>query len=261
MKTQTAAYTSVITLLIAVSTLTGQITVPIDTSTLIIDEDSRVITQTGTTSATGTDFRRFTFQRLDDVLGGAFAGETLLGVRVTITNQFTGTFSVTVVNNDPSDNYIGPSGDYARTNFNLPVFSFGANTLNEDFSPAITSGDFLAASPITLLDLFGVGLSANGGQTSITDIANPTTTEVRNVNSVAFGDYSGTGSFHFDVRAAFGLETVISGQNMSASQSTGDSQFTATVEYFIIPEPSTYAAILGVLALGFIVIRRRLNRR
>ncbi|MCC5841440.1 MAG: PEP-CTERM sorting domain-containing protein [Opitutales bacterium] len=256
-----AVYSSIASLLIAAGSLSGQITVPIDTTTMIPDPETRVITQTGTTSATGTDFRRFTFERLDTVAGGNFAGLDLLGVRVTISNSLTGNFSVTVINNDPSDAYGGPAGDFARTNFNLPTFTFGAGTTDDNTFIPITAGDFTAASPVTLIDLEGVNLSPGGGSVSASGIAVPTVTRVSNVLQGLWRDYDGTGTFNFDVRVAFGLETVVSGQNLAASQSTGDSQFTATVEYFVIPEPGTYAAIFGVFALGFIGIRRRLNRR
>jgi hypothetical protein len=269
MKTQTAAYTSVIALLIAASSLMGQITVNVDTSTTI-DGPNTWITQTSeTTSITDEQarFRVFTFEKLDTVAGGAFANETLLAVRVTISNTLSGDFRLTLTNNDSQDFTGGPATN-ASINYGFPTFAFGADT-TEFPLPAgplvapIAPGDFTGPSNQLLFrNLDGVTIEANGG-TDITELTTPVTvTEIRNVAEFAFGNYQGTGSFDFNIRGEFSFSGTYIGPNRLATIETGDTEFTATVEYLVaIPEPSTYAAIFGVLALSFIVIRRRLNRR
>ncbi|MCC5788225.1 MAG: PEP-CTERM sorting domain-containing protein [Opitutales bacterium] len=239
----------------------GQVFADMFTSTSTDASGNTVITQTGTISATGTDFRRFVFEQLDSVSNGDFAGQELIGVTVTITNELTGDFSVTVTNNDPTDDYIGPSGDFAQNNLNLPTFVFGANTTRDDLSGAITGAGFTAASPITFRDYEGVTIAADGGFETTSGINTATVTETSNVAEAVWGDYEGADEFFFDVRAAFGLETSLSGQNLAATNSTGDSTFTATVEYTVIPEPSTYAAIFGALAMGMMVVRRRFAKK
>ncbi len=245
--------------LLAITTSSlGQVIVTMNTNT---SENAGVhtITQTGSSNVAGEDVRRFVFDRLDAVEAGAYAGWNLLSVTVIIQNQVTGNFEVVVINNDPINNYTGPSGDFARTNLNLPTFSFGAGTAQDISNPNIAVGDFLTASPVVELDLFGVNLPAEVGTTS-TSSTGSTVLEERDVDSSFWAGYSGAGSFNFDVRAAFGLETVISGPNIDASQSTGSSIFTATVIYTaIIPEPSTYGLILGVFAIGMLIVRRRLQ--
>jgi hypothetical protein len=196
---------------------------------------------------------------LDSVAGGQFAGVDLLEVKVTISNTLSGNFSLTVQNTSSENSYTGPSGDRARINFALPTFTFGAQTLDSSFT-GIAVTDFTVASPVLELNLAGVTIDPNG-QTFTSGISIPTVTSSKLISSIVWSGYQGTGTFNFDVDGEFEVATVISQANVFASQTLGDSEFTATVEYLVaIPEPRAYAVIVGLIGLGLILIKRR-NRK
>lgn len=70
-------------------------------------------------------------------------------------------------------------------------------------------------------------------------------------------DYLGSGPISFYVSAT-GEATLIAPANVATFQSSSAAgNFRVLYEFTAIPEPSTYAAILGVVALGFVTIRRR----
>lgn len=70
-------------------------------------------------------------------------------------------------------------------------------------------------------------------------------------------DYLGSGSISFFVSAT-GAATLIAPANVATFQSSSAAgNFRVLYGFTAIPEPSTYAAILGVVTLGFVTIRRR----
>jgi hypothetical protein len=69
--------------------------------------------------------------------------------------------------------------------------------------------------------------------------------------------YIGPGNFTLSLDSFFSATSHFVGGDGYASYNTADGLFTGTVTYtYTIPEPSTYALILGLLTLGVVGVRR-----
>ncbi|MGF1448661.1 MAG: PEP-CTERM sorting domain-containing protein [Opitutales bacterium] len=119
--------------------------------------------------------------------------------------------------------------------------------------------------------LTGSGTNTVGGVASIgetifdgpTGHLNPSAVGLANLNVVNLGQ-NPTGSVFSDSESfsqpsvSFSVSKAV---NVDAQADGGFAEISSFVQTFTqVPEPSTYAAIFGVLALGLAVIRRRLRR-
>lgn len=246
-----------------ISSASGQIVAPMATNvsgTTFNGDSAFSIVQSGTEVVTGGSGASFSFDRLADVAGGAYSNLSLVAVNVTLTMTTSGA-SLSLSNNGTSD-FTGVQGDAGFITFTIPTFALGAITSNipSAFDPSGSTGSigtssYLSNSPVISIDLEGETITP-GNSISIAD-QGFTETQNRAVNEDWFGGYSGSGSFTFDIRSLFTVSFSGSGSDLTASQSFGNSTFTAEIEYVVIPEPGTIAAgFLGLGLIGFTVVRR-----
>jgi hypothetical protein len=133
--------------------------------------------------------------------------------------------------------------------------------------PANAQSDVLSIIGMTdvgnvdLTDTFALSLTFVGGSINPTDLSSyyiATQDATGNwINTVDL-NFGGTKNFivgAFD--ASYGLGTY----GIDASTNTAWAVINHNSDFAVIPEPSTYAAIVGALALGFVVIRRRNQRQ
>jgi|GEM_PF-2727044 len=80
------------------------------------------------------------------------------------------------------------------------------------------------------------------------------------VNSAVYAaTYTGTGDLTFTINSTYTTSASFSGTNGFFQGNTPTGQFfvEVTYDYAPVPEPSTYAALLGLAALGFVLVHRR----
>lgn len=85
----------------------------------------------------------------------------------------------------------------------------------------------------------------------------------RDISSFVWAGYTGTGSISFDLAKAFATnltDNTLNGSGVleqNQTLATGTMFTEVTYEYTPVPEPSTYAALFGLAALGLVAFRRR----
>jgi hypothetical protein len=142
----------------------------------------------------------------------------------------TGTFTNAWADFSSSGNYITLSGPAGLTETAHPFITGFSGTVpgnSSVLSPGISSSFGTAASDSNL----SLYEAAGGGTLN------------ENISFSAFGTYSGT--------------QVGGNQVFFGSEATASGDLSVEYTFTAIPEPSTYAAILGAAVLGFAFIRRR----
>jgi hypothetical protein len=146
------------------------------------------------------------------------------------------------------------------------VDTTGGDTLDSDFFTAGTTltagtsvGNYYIAAQNAVAGTFGVTVPGNATFT----LGDGSTTGGDYFYVVAFGTNTGD-NITLSVGDTFGLNRGIDwnlGSNTSATESYGPQfQQLSTVngaQFSVVPEPSAYAALAGILALSCVMLRRR----
>ena len=159
-----------------------------------------------------------------------------------------GQYSATFINGSSA---VIASGDYLFTNTVSSVgSSLGATSLLTSADlPVVTLGDFTINKPGTITGLIP--------GTSALRVFDPAQILSGNdIGSSYISLYEGIGTFTIDLSAAYAASASIYNSESSATGKTPSGQVFATVTYTFIPEPSTYAMILGAITLGLVGWRR-----
>lgn len=151
-------------------------------------------------------------------------------------------------------------------------FNSSVTLLKSDFS-SINSGDLQinASQVFTLAPTSGDAVGQFNAVTGQGDYAawSPgalSASASGNIADAVWGQYTGIGSFTLSLNSAYFTTASFDGENGFFQGNTPTATFSASVTYtytpatVAVPEPSTYAMIFGVVALGACVARRRLRK-
>ena len=153
-----------------------------------------------------------------------------------------GSFAAEVFNDDPASSAV-----IKQANIGIGTVTPGqAITITFDAKGVGAVGGVVFAELFSEID--GGGVSASGILGGAPLALDPTNYQPFNFNAIAGPDVSGGISLQFAV--------VTGGAVGSTSQ-----LFVDNVSVSVVPEPGTYAAILGVACLGFILVRRRFRSK
>ncbi|MCD8482353.1 MAG: PEP-CTERM sorting domain-containing protein [Verrucomicrobia bacterium] len=179
-----------------------------------------------------------------------------------------GQFTTFNVSNSPAS-----PNDYASA----PVLTAGANLSTNNsaawafdndrffsFSLTVTSPDALDFTNISF-DAARVANSSRRFAVRVIDpnnIAQPIVTDVDPGSGAVRPNFA---NFSYDLSGISSLQNVAIGQTITFQIAIYDSNATRTIDFdnitvTAIPEPTTYAAIFGLLVLGFALVRRTRNR-
>lgn len=144
-------------------------------------------------------------------------------------------------------------GLLSSTDVNLLDTGFSSNWATTNLQAVSATSSFVdATSGDSTVDFNNTG-DVDFFQFNPADVSD---TESAFINSAVWAGYLGTGTYTINFAAsqlvnASGLGGLQ--QAFTVSQTSGS----VTVEYTIVPEPSTFALLSGACALGFLVLRRR----
>ncbi|MCH8475022.1 MAG: PEP-CTERM sorting domain-containing protein [Opitutales bacterium] len=213
------------------------------------------ITQSSDTISIGNG-GTFTFSEFDAVTTGPF--NELTGVTLVITSSW-GEVSVSVENTG-SEPITLDSGSFARIEFDFTQVDFDGKPTAQDFTiGTIAASDFEAVNPLAFLDLDGVTID-DGDTLSDSNLGDSNVVS-REISESLIGQFEGVDDFTFAFNSAFVTASSGVGNDLDLNQSFENSDMQIDLIYTAIPEPSTYAAIFGALALGMMVVRRRLVKK
>ena len=191
------------------------------------------------TSGTSTfNLQGGAFTATNDTYFGANTGGTGIMV-VNVTNAATLSLANTVIGNATTGGTLGRLNVFG----DAATVSFGNTTIN---SAGTLSFVFSASgfSQVNMLSLAGVGGTLNLDLTNYTG---------------ALGDFTiidaDSDSFGVGLASSFSSTSVFGG-NYAGSYVTQDLS-TSLITLTIVPEPGTYALMGGLLALSFVMLRRR----
>jgi hypothetical protein len=201
-----------------------------------------------------------TLSQFDGALG------TLTGVKITI--QYTVPVQTLELDNDATG---AATGTYGFGEFGGSAFSASAST--SDGLSSLGLGDFGYTTQSSLYSLTAdTGTEGSGTfdtQPGESDYFTFDTTAVtfgevdRVITSLAWAQYTGTGNITFDLAKNYSLnisDNSLAGTGtlrQASTLTTGTFSASVTYDYTPVPEPSSFAALLGLVALGVIGIRRR----
>jgi hypothetical protein len=177
------------------------------------------------------------------------AGATLNSITITISGTDTG--SITLTNNNPTDD----------TNT--------SGTISTNYSLANALAGFAFSAPLFNIQI-GVGpatITANGGVLSNTNLSGSNTAgPLVDSNAATFGNYSGVGTFHIPITTVTQFLLSVTPQSntgLTAVTSSDSVQATASVVFNYTaaatgaPEPGTALFMGAGLVLCFVGARRR----
>lgn len=206
------------------------------------------VVQTKNYSFVPTGNAPLTFNKFDTSLGTLTAvtittNVTKSGGSLSVDNESatpaSGTISQTVSITLSGSGVVLLDGSFAAIGNNLSAVSSYAATVGAD------DGD-------------GPGIHTTGSDyaTSGTFATTPTTTETKNVNSIFFAGYSGSGTYGITANGSQGLDTsAIGGAAGSFDPATVFGDVVVTYTYTAIPEPSSI--LLGGVGMLALLRRRR----
>ncbi len=189
-------------------------------------------------------------------------GATLTKVTVTVKSIISGA-NVQMDNDSES----AQSGT-ARVQ-NLVNSYSGPNTLNASFGQSIESGDM----QLNQSQIFNLG-ATSGDSVGTFDVTGESDYAAWSPGVLEAGDsgvvdsavyssvYEGTGDLEFAINSTYTTSASFSGENGFFQGNTPTGQFFVEVIYEYdaaspVPEPSAYAALLGLVTLGYVCVRRR----
>ncbi len=201
--------------------------------------------------------------QFDNGAGGAFEGATLNSITVTVETRVLGA-NVQLDN----DETIAQTGT-GRVQNQVNSFTVGASVLKSDFATTVGAGGTalqLNVSQAFALDATSGDTVGQFDNTGAGDFASwtpgtLTASDSGSLASAVFSQYEGTGSIAFTVNSTFTTSATFDGSNGFFQGNTPSGQFFAQVVYdyspSVVPEPSTYALLAGLMAFSAIALRKR----
>jgi hypothetical protein len=184
-------------------------------------------------------------------------GATLESVTVTVT-AFIANANVQM------DNDAGQAQDGTARVQNLVNNYSGPSTPDGLFQPHIETADMqLNVSQVFNLDATSGDALGSFDVTSFGDYADwsPGSLQAGDsglVNSAVYGSvYEGTGDLNFTINSTYTTSATFSGNDGYFQGNTPNGSFFVEVTYDFVPEPSSYAALTGLLMLALVGVRRR----
>lgn len=188
-----------------------------------------------------------TFDQFDPSLG------TLESI--TITTNVTKTGGSLFVDNESAAPASGNISQSVTIDLSSPVSLVDGSLLPIGNGVAATS---VYAASVGVDDGDGAGVQSTGADYDGTSFGPVSNSQTRDVHTLVFGDYKGTGTYVIDVVGVQGFNTsAIGGAAVAIDPATASGDVTITYTYSVsaIPEPSS--ALLGGLGLLALLRRRR----